>query len=170
MTRDRRKPNVNFTTLPFEYSMKNIPIPKLVQGRCPEYEKKLVGQLEKLARNMRWKLLFFLAYQFFSSKNVVFFSFQSAFSAFAYVFFSVFQLFFSAFFSDVYKVSSIFFLPRSICFSQFFFPVFSQFFSHRFSMRLGTDFCFTFARVGMPKLVLNPEKWTRMLLHFLIDF
>ena len=60
MVRERRKPNVNFTTLPFEYSMKNIPIPKLVRGRCPEYEKKLVSQLEKLARNMRWKLLFFL--------------------------------------------------------------------------------------------------------------
>ena len=58
MVRNRNnKPNTNFEKLPFagKYSMKNIPIPK-----NNEYMKKLIGQMEKIIKRMRWKALFFL--------------------------------------------------------------------------------------------------------------
>ena len=58
MVRSRgNKPNTNFDKLPFagKYSMKNIPIPKK-----NEYMKKLIGQMEKIVKHMRWKALFFL--------------------------------------------------------------------------------------------------------------
>ena len=54
-----RKSNVNTNleklALAGKYSMKNIPIPKK-----SEYMKKLIGQLEKINKNMRWKAIFFL--------------------------------------------------------------------------------------------------------------
>ena len=58
MVRDRNnKPNTKFEKLPIggEYSMKNIPIPK-----DSEYMKKLIAQMEKIIKRMRWKALFFL--------------------------------------------------------------------------------------------------------------
>ena len=58
MTRRRdNKPNTKFENLPFanKYSMKNIPIPKE-----NEYRKKLIAQMEKIIKRMRWKALFFL--------------------------------------------------------------------------------------------------------------
>lgn len=58
MVRNRGdKPNTKFEKLPFagKYSMKNIPIPK-----NSEYMKKLVGQMEKIVKRMRWRALFFL--------------------------------------------------------------------------------------------------------------
>ena len=58
MTRNREaKPNTKFEKLQFagKYSMKNIPIPKK-----NEYMKKLISQMEKIIRNMRWKALHFL--------------------------------------------------------------------------------------------------------------
>ena len=58
MVRNRNeKPNTNFEKLPFagKYSMKNIPIPK-----NNEYMKKLIGQMEKIIKRMRWRALFFL--------------------------------------------------------------------------------------------------------------
>ena len=52
-----RNVNTNLEKLAFagKYSMKNIPIPKK-----SEYMKKLIGQMEKIVKNMRWKALFFL--------------------------------------------------------------------------------------------------------------
>ena len=49
--------NTNLERLPFagKHSMKNIPIPKK-----SEYMKKLITQMEKVVKNMRWKALFFL--------------------------------------------------------------------------------------------------------------
>ena len=49
--------NTKFEKLPFsgKYSMKNIPIPSE-----KEYMKKLISQMEKIVKNMRWKALFFL--------------------------------------------------------------------------------------------------------------
>merc|ERR1711884_994404 len=38
-----------------KYSMKNIPIPN-----DTEYKKKLISQIEKIVRRMRWRALFFL--------------------------------------------------------------------------------------------------------------
>ena len=59
MVRKRRRENVNtnLERLPFagKHSMKNIPIPKK-----SEYMKKLITQMEKVVKNMRWKALFFL--------------------------------------------------------------------------------------------------------------
>ena len=57
MVRKRGQVNTKLGKLPFagKYSMKNIPIP-----RSSEYMKKLIGQMEKVVRNMRWKALFFL--------------------------------------------------------------------------------------------------------------
>ena len=58
MVRNRtNKPNTKLEKLPIggEYSMKNIPIPK-----NSEYMKKLVAQMEKIVKRMRWKALFFL--------------------------------------------------------------------------------------------------------------
>jgi hypothetical protein len=57
MVRKRGQVNTKLGKLPFagKYSMKNIPIPK-----SSEYMKKLIGQMEKVVRNMRWKALFFL--------------------------------------------------------------------------------------------------------------
>ena len=58
MTRNRKeKPNTKFENLSFagKYSMKNIPIPS-----NSEYMKKLIAQMEKIIRRMRWKALFFL--------------------------------------------------------------------------------------------------------------
>ena len=55
----KRKSNVNthLEKLPFagKYSMKNIPIPSK-----SEYKKKLIAQMEKVVKNMRWKALYFL--------------------------------------------------------------------------------------------------------------
>ena len=59
MTRDRRnKPNTKFERLSFagKYSMKNIPVP----SNNKEYMKKLIAQMEKIIKRMRWKALFFL--------------------------------------------------------------------------------------------------------------
>ena len=54
-----RKRNVNtkLEKLPLagKYSMKNIPIPTQ-----SEYMKKLIGQMEKIDKNMRWKAIIFL--------------------------------------------------------------------------------------------------------------
>ena len=58
MTKDRSsRPNTNFKKLPFagKYSMKNIPIPSEI-----EYRKKLIAQIEKIVKRMRWRALFFL--------------------------------------------------------------------------------------------------------------
>ena len=59
MVRKRKRENVNthLEKLPFagKYSMKNIPIPSK-----SEYMKKLIAQMEKVVKNMRWKALFFL--------------------------------------------------------------------------------------------------------------
>ena len=52
-----RNVNTNLEKLAFagKYSTKNIPIPTK-----SEYMKKLIGQMEKIMKNMRWKALFFL--------------------------------------------------------------------------------------------------------------
>ena len=52
-----RNVNTNLEKLAFagKYSMKNIPIPKK-----SEYMKKLIAQMEKIDKNMRWKAIFFL--------------------------------------------------------------------------------------------------------------
>ena len=58
MTRNRQdRPNTKFEKVPFagKYSMKNIPIPKE-----NEYMKKLISQMEKLVKNMRWRALYIL--------------------------------------------------------------------------------------------------------------
>ena len=58
MTRNRGgRPNTKFEKLPFagNYSMKNIPIPNE-----KEYMKKLIAQMEKIVKTMRWKALFSL--------------------------------------------------------------------------------------------------------------
>ena len=56
MTRKRgNKPNTKFENLRFGYSMKNIPIPKE-----NEYMKKLIAQMKRIVKRMRWKALFFL--------------------------------------------------------------------------------------------------------------
>ena len=58
MVRNRGdKPNTKFEKLTFagKYSMKNIPIPK-----NNEYMKKLIAQMEKIAKRMRWRAIFFL--------------------------------------------------------------------------------------------------------------
>ena len=59
MVRKRKRENVNthLEKLPFagKYSMKNIPIPSKT-----EYMKKLIAQMEKVVKNMRWKALFYL--------------------------------------------------------------------------------------------------------------
>ena len=58
MVRNRNdKANTKFEKLQFagKYSMKNTPIPKNT-----EYMKKLIGQMEKIVKTMRWKALFFL--------------------------------------------------------------------------------------------------------------
>ena len=59
MTRNRGgKPNTKFEKLSFagKYSMKNIPVPT----NNSEYMKKLIAQMEKIVKRMRWKALFFL--------------------------------------------------------------------------------------------------------------
>ena len=59
MTRNRgNKPNTKFEKLLFagKYSMKNIPVPT----NNTEYMKKLIAQMEKIIKRMRWKALFFL--------------------------------------------------------------------------------------------------------------
>ena len=58
MPRNRgNKPNSKLEKLSFsgDYSMKNIPIPNR-----NEYMKKLIAQMEKIIKNMRWKALFYL--------------------------------------------------------------------------------------------------------------
>ena len=58
MTRKRGdKPNAKFENLEFanKYSMKNIPIPNE-----NEYMKKLIAQMEKIVKRMRWTALFFM--------------------------------------------------------------------------------------------------------------
>ena len=57
MVRKRENVNTNLEKLPFagKYSMKNIPIPTESQ-----YMKKLIAQMEKVVKNMRWKALFYL--------------------------------------------------------------------------------------------------------------
>ena len=57
MVRKKRENiNTHIEKLPFagKYSMKNIPIPTKSQ-----YMKKLIAQMEKVVKNMRWEALFF---------------------------------------------------------------------------------------------------------------
>ena len=69
MTRKRgNKQNTQIEKLSFagNYSMKNIPIPSRI-----EYMKKLIAQMEKIVKNMRWKALFFLKDKDDKYKNMV---------------------------------------------------------------------------------------------------
>ena len=70
MTRKRdEKPNTKFENLQFagQYSMKNIPIPT----NNNEYLKKLITQLEKIIKRMRWKAVFFLKEQDEKYKSII---------------------------------------------------------------------------------------------------
>ena len=51
----RRRVNTNLGKISFSGSMKNIPIPKNT-----EYLKKLIAQMEKVVKNMRWRAIFYL--------------------------------------------------------------------------------------------------------------
>jgi tRNA uridine 5-carbamoylmethylation protein Kti12 len=63
-----RNVNTNLEKLAFagKYSMKNIPIPTR-----SEYMKKLIIQMEKIMKNMRWKALFFLKDENEKYKDIV---------------------------------------------------------------------------------------------------
>ena len=70
MTRKRdEKPNTKFENLQFagQCPMKNIPIPT----NNNEYLKKLITQLEKIIKRMRWKAVFFLKEQDEKYKSII---------------------------------------------------------------------------------------------------